>query len=242
MNQRRIMLSLVIVASLLGASQAIGQMVIRHGGGEEGNVDIILLTELGIVVGMEEGSSDLKVMVLLPDADPDVDIKRGDLLLMINGKRVKDMATLRAEYESAAVGDEMKVGFRRGDRRFLSSFAKEDQEESQGGTRMVMIGGPGGEFDDMQPFHEFGVVLGERSGHVVVAMQLPMDDSALVEDDILQSINGAAIASLEEFRGAYEPLAIGDEVEVIALRDGEEIRASRIKSKGQGQIRVRKGP
>ena len=241
MNRRRIMLSLVIVASLLGASQAIGQMVIRHGGGEEGDADIMLLTELGIVVGMEEGSSDLKVMILLPDADPDVEIERDDLLLMINGKRVKDMATLRAEYESAAVGDEVKVGFRRGDRRFLSAFEKEDPEMPQGATRMVMVGGPGSDFDDMQPLQEFGVLLGEREGQVVVAMRLPMDDSALDEDDVLQSINGTAVASLEEFRGVYEPLAIGDALEVIALRDGEEIRASRTKAESQGQIRVRRG-
>ena len=242
MNRRRIMLSLVIVASLLGASQAIGQMVVRHGGGEEGDADIILLTELGIVVGMEEGSSDLKVMVLLPDADPEVGIKRDDLLLMINGERVKDMATLRAAYESAGVGDEVKLGFRRGDRRFLSSFAKEDPAMPQGARRMVLIGGPGGDFDDLLPFHEFGVVLGEKEGQVVVAMQLPMDDSALDEDDVLQSINGTSVDSLEEFRGVYEPLAIGDAVEVIALRDGEEIRASQTKTKSQGQIRVRKGP
>jgi S1-C subfamily serine protease len=241
MSRRRIVLSLVILASLIGASQAIGQVVVRHGGGEEGDADILLLTELGIVVGMEEGSSDLKVLVLLPDADPEVEIERDDLLLMINGKRVKDMATLRAEYESAAVGDEVKVGFRRGDRRFLSSFEKEDPQMPQGAKRVVMIGGPGGDFDDMQPLHEFGVVLGEKEGQVVVAMRLPMDDSALDEDDIIQSINGAAVASLGEFRGVYEPLAIGDAVEVIALRDGEEIRASRAKSASQGRIRVRKG-
>jgi S1-C subfamily serine protease len=232
------MLSLVIVASLLGASHAIGQTVVRHGGGEEGDVDIMLLSELGIVVGMDEGSSDLKVMVLMPDADPEVGIKRDDLLLMINGQRVKDMATLRAAYESAGVGDEVKLGFRRGDRRFLSSFAKEDPAMRQGTRRMVMIGGPGG---DMQPFHEFGVVLGEKEGQVVVAMQLPMDDSALAEDDVLQSINGTSVDSLEEFRGIYEPLAIGDAVEVIALRDGEEIRASRTKAEFKGQMQIRKG-
>jgi len=228
-----------MVVSILGASQAIGQMVVRHVGGEEGDVDIMLLTELGIVVGMDEGTSDLKVMVLLPDADPKLEIKKDDLLLMINGKRVKDMAALRAAYESAPVGDEVKVGFRRGDRRFLSSFAKKDPEMPQGARRMVMIGGPGG---DMQPLHEFGVVLGEREGQVVVMMQLPMGDSALAEDDVLASINGTAVASLDELRGVYAPLAIGDGVEVIALRDGKEIRASRTKAEPQGQIRIRKGP
>ena len=229
------------MASLLAASHTTGQTVVRHGGGEEGNADIMLLTELGIVVGLEQGSSDLKVMVLLPDADPEGDIKRNDLLLMINGKRVKDMATLRAEYESASAGDEVKVGFRRGDRRFLSSFEKEDQAASQGGTRMVMIGGPGDDFDDMQPLHEFGVVLGESEGQVVVAMQMPVDNPALHENDILQSINGTAVATLDEFREVYDPLAIGKAVEVTAIRDGEEITASVTKTKPQGQIQIRKG-
>ena len=231
-----------MAVSLLGVSQTIGQTVVRHAGGEEGDVDIMLLTELGIVVGADEGASDLRVFVLLPDADPKLEIKKDDLLLMINGKRVRDMAALRVEYESAPAGDEVKVGFRRGDRRFLSSFAKQDPETAHGGRRMVMIGGPGSDVGDMQPLHEFGVVLGEKEGHVIVMMKLPMGDSALNEDDVLESINGTVVASLEEFRGVYEPLAIGDGVEVIALRDGKEISASRTKAKPQGQIRIRKGP
>jgi S1-C subfamily serine protease len=242
MNRRLIVLHLVMVASLLGASMAAGQMVVRHGGGEEGDVDIMLLNELGIVVGMDDGSGDLKVMVLLPDADPAIEIQRDDLLLMINGERVRDMATLRAAYESAAIGDEVKIGFRRGDRRFISSFEKEDPEMPEGAKQVVMIGGPGGEFDDMQPLHEFGVILGEMDGEVVVAMRLPLDDAPLDEDDVLQSVNGTAVASLEEFRSVYEPLAIGDAVDVIALRDGQEIRASRTKAEFQGRIKVQKGP
>ena len=51
---------------------------------------------------------------------------------MINGKRVRDIATLRETYEAAAVGDVVKVGFRRGDERFLSSFEKKDPEEEGG--------------------------------------------------------------------------------------------------------------
>jgi len=152
------------------------------------------------------------------------------------------MASLRAEYEAAAAGDQIKVGFRRGDERFLSSFAKKDQKTSPGEKRMVMIGGPGEDFDDLQPVQELGAVLGEKEGHVVVAMQMPVEDPTLDEHDVLQSINGTAVASLEEFRAVYEPLAVGDAVDVIVLRDGKEIRASRTKSRFQGQIRVRKGP
>jgi S1-C subfamily serine protease len=242
MNRRRIYFGLAIVVGLLGASLSMGQTVIRHGGGGEGDMDILLLTELGIVVGMDEDSSELKVMVLLPDADPKMEIAREDLLLMINGKRVKDMAGLRAEYETAVVGDEVKVGFRRGDRRFLSSFEKKDPAAEQGTRRMVMIGDGEGDHNDMQPLTEFGVVLEQKEDLVVVGFELPMDGGALKEGDVLQSLNGTSISSLENFRSIYTSLATGAAIEVIAMRDGEEVRASGTKSDSEGQIRVRKGP
>ena len=242
MSPRRIILSLILVAALLASSQAFSQTVIRHGGGNEGDVDILFISELGVVVGMNEDATDLVVMVLMPDADPAMEVTRDDLLLMINGKRVKDMAALRAEYEASAAGDEVKLGFRRGDRRFLASFEKADQEAQQGTRRMVMIGGGEGNVNDMQPLTEFGVVLEQKQEMVVVGFELSPDDGILKKDDVLQSLNGISITSLDHFRSLYSEMAVGAAMEVIAVRDGKEVRASGAKSDSQGQIRIRTGP
>jgi hypothetical protein len=239
MPAKSIVRNLMVVCALL-APPAAAQMVFRHAGEDGGEADVMILQELGVVVGLPEGEETIRVMVLLPDRESDVDLQRDDLLLMLNGERVRDMATLRAAYETAAAGDEIKMGFRRGDRRFLASFEKQDAPPGE--RRVVMMGGPGSDLGDLQPLHEFGVLLGEKEGSVVVTMQLPVDEPALAEQDVVRSVNGRAVSSLQEFREVYDGLAVGDDVEVVAVHDGDEVRVSRVKADVEGRIQVRRAP
>lgn len=237
MSRRSIAVAAVLMTTILAAPGASAQMVFRHGGGGQ-EADIVVLRELGVVAGVEEASGDLQVLVVLPDAEPEVPLERGDLLLMIDGKRVRDTAAVREIYEAAEVGAVIKVGFRRGDERFLASFEKE--EEEPGAVRMMVVGGPGSEGGDMQPLMEFGVILQERDGAVVVGMQMPVDEPALLEDDVLKSINGRQISSLADFREAYGALAVGDDVALLAMRGDEEIASTRTKQEQTGRVRVRR--
>ena len=240
MNRRATVLVAVLLFGFLAASPAAAQVMIRHGGGDEN--DVVFLRELGVVAGPRDGSEGLQLLVIMPGFDRQVPLKKGDLVLMIDGKRVRDVASLREIYEGAAVGDTVKLGFRRGDERFLTSFEKEDSEAQQGGVRMMMIGGPGSDFDDLQPLHEFGAILAEKDSKVVVAMRMPMGDAAFEEDDVLKSINGHDVGSLAAFREIYEPLPIGADIEVVVLRGDEKISASRVKAEATGAIRIRRGP
>ena len=240
MNRRITVLTLVVLVGILAASHASGQMIMRHGGGAEGGDEIIVLRELGVVAGPGEEDNEVRLMMLLPGTEREVALQKGDLILMVNGKRVRDVATLREAYDAADIGEVVKLGIRRGDERFLTSFEKKDPEEMEEGSGMrVMVGGPGGDFDDIHPLPEFGVLLAEKDGKVVVAMELPMGTPAFEKDDEVQSINGQTIASLEELRAAYEPLAVGDDVALVVLRDSDEIRATRAKVEQDGMIRMR---
>jgi S1-C subfamily serine protease len=208
--------------------------------GSDGENDVVMVGELSVVVGVVPGDDELSVIAVLPDADPDLEVKRGDLLLMVDGERVRDVAAFRAAYEGTEIGDTVKVGFRRGDERFLASFEREQAE--QGGRRVMMIGGPGHDMGDMQPLHEFGVILGEKGDDVVVSMQLPMDGVSLEEGDVVKSINGQAIASLADFRATYESLDIGGEIALVVARGDEEVAATRSKSDAPAGMQIRRGP
>jgi S1-C subfamily serine protease len=74
---------------------------------------------------------------------------------------------------------------------------------------------------------------------VIVGMELPMGTPAFKKDDVVQSINGQAIASLEDFRAAYEALAVGDDVALVVMRDSDEVSATRAKANSDGMIRMR---
>jgi S1-C subfamily serine protease len=240
MNHRTTYLICLVLLGLLGASQAAGQMIMRHGGDGEGDGDVVFLRELGVIAGVHGDSDEVHLIAILPDVDREIPLEKGDLVLMINGQRIHDMATLREAYEGTVVGETIKLGFRRGDERFLTSFDKKDPEEEGGAVRMVVAAGPGGDFDDLHPLHEFGVLIAEKDGKVFVAMELPMGTPALKKDDVVQSINGQKVGSLEDFRQVYEPLAIGDEIELVALRGGDEVSAARAKSEQEGMIRMRR--
>ena len=238
MNRRITFLTLVVLVGILGASQASGQMIMRHGGGGEG--DVIVLRELGVVAGPGEEDDEVRLMMLLPGTEREVALEKGDLILMVNGKRVRDVATLREAYDAAGIGEVVKLGIRRGDERFLTSFEKKDPEEmEEGGGMRVMVGGPGSDFDDIHPLPEFGVLLAEKDGAVMVAMELPMGTPAFKKDDVVQSINGQTIGSLQELRDTYEQLAVGDDVALVVMRDSDEISATRAKVEQDGMIRMR---
>lgn len=238
MNRRINFLILAALVGLLGASLASGQMVMSHGGGGEG--DVIVLRELGVVAGPGEKDDEVRLLILLPGTDREIALQKGDLILMINGKRVRDVATLREAYEEAGIGEVVKLGIRRGDERFLTSFEKEAPGAmGEGGAVRIMVGGPGSDFDDIHPLPEFGVLLAEKDGELVVAMELPMGTPAFKKDDVVQSINGRTIASLEELRAVYEPLEVGEDVELVVMRDSDEIRATRAKANQEGMIRMR---
>lgn len=225
-----------VLVSLLAGATASAQMVMRHGGGAGG--DLVVLEELGIVVGASEDTGDLAVLVLLPGKKREVALEEGDLLLMVDGKRVRDVATLREIYEGASVGDTVKVGFRRGDERFLSSFEK--SEAGQDGTRIVIGGGgPGADFDDVQPLHEFQAILAQKDDRVFVSMELPMGETVLEKDDEIRSLNGKSVATLQDFRAIYDALAIGDEMTLVAVRNGEEVKVTRPKSEMPPGMRIR---
>jgi len=236
-NTNRIHVSFCIVLASLalipGVSAQVRMMT------ADGENDVILLGELGVVVGMLPGAQELSVLTLLPDAEPDRDVREGDLLLMIDGKRLSDVAALRAAYESAEVGETVKMGFRRGNERFLASFERRDAE--QGAVRMVMMAGPGDGHGDMEPLHEFGVILGEEDGEVVVLLQMPTDVPPLAQGDVVKSINGKTVATLDDFRGAYGPLDVGTEIVLVVSRGDDDITAARSKSADHGGMRIRRG-
>lgn len=227
-----------MIAIGLAVSPGVDAQMMRHSGGDTG--DLVILRELGIVAGPSDGGEDLEVLSLLPDAAErsDVTIERGDLLLMIGGERVHDAATLREIYDDTEIGQSLKLGFRRGDERFLVSFEKEEEPEGQ--MRVMMMGAPGQ--GEMHPLMEFGVVLTESDGKVRVGMEMPSDERALSTDDVIVSINGEAVDSIAAFRKVYEAVAIGDDLELVIARDGAEQSLTRARAEARGMIRMGSHP
>jgi PDZ domain-containing secreted protein len=68
----------------------------------------------------------------LPKEYEDIDIQGGDIIKMMNGKRVKTTDAIKKIYEELEIGDEIKLGVKREDEMFIVTFKKADPAEMKG--------------------------------------------------------------------------------------------------------------
>ena len=187
----------------------------------------VIINELGAIITIE--GEELVVMRQMnrEDAEPGVDrLEQGDVILMMNGTRVKDIAALREVYDGLAKDEQIKVGVRRGEQRFIVSGVKGDVPETSGG-RMVMRMETDGDGTPPVVVPEVGVVLGDREGAVVInAVIQPLLPEALKETDLkeytITMVNGKKPENAEALKAMLAELEIGAEIDITFSKDGEE--------------------
>lgn len=102
--------------------------------------EVFMLPELGAVIVAD--TTGLRVEFALPAAQRakayrQVDFETGDFILMVNGKRTKTVEQLEKIYGALAVGDEVKLGLRRGKEMRISSFKKAAKDDQPGHQMMI---------------------------------------------------------------------------------------------------------
>ena len=75
--------------------------------------------------------------VLQQDKFKGLDLKKGDEIIFINGKKVKELSDLRNVYDALEVGKEIKLGIKRDKEQFFAVLTKEEQP-AEGGHMMIM--------------------------------------------------------------------------------------------------------
>lgn len=231
--------------------------------------EIFELRELGAIIGQE--AEQVQVMVAMPkDMRPkayqSLDIAEGDLILFMNGKRLKTLKEFEQSYNALAVGDTIKLGLRRKEERMIAAFAKVDPKDlPQQATHRVMVG-DGGEItqekstdggktftmsranasnaSDLTPILGLGVILGSEEGKVKIINKLPipikeLESVDLQAGDVLQALNGAAIANVSAFNAAFEKIAVGAKIELQYLRKDKSMTASFNKPEAKGRMMMR---
>jgi len=231
--------------------------------------DIFEFRELGAMLGQE--SEQVKVMVAMPKerrppAYQAIDIAEGDLVLFLNGKRIKTVKELEQGYNTLAIGDTIKLGLRRKDERMIATFAKVDPKDlPMQVAHRVIVGGDGQVTDekstdggktftmqrridsnasDITPIPALGVIIGGESGQVKVVGKLPIPTSGLENvdlqtDDVLQSLNGNSIAGVSAFNAAFDKIAVGAKVELQYLRKDKTMTAAFNKPETKGQFMIK---
>ena len=229
---------------------------------EAGPGGVFNLPELGaVIIG---GEKEIKVEAVLPaehrpKAYQDIDLQNGDLIVMMNAKRVKSAKEIEEIYNGLKVGEEVKLGIKRKVERFIASFAKADPKDlpqrtmmvmdtddaggQPGPTRRIVMGGR--EFSgDVAPLPGLGIIAGSKEGGEVRVLDLMPNASQAVggadikKDDVILALNGEKIKSAVQLGELYEKIAVGAKLELHYRRGEKSMTASLVKPEAPaGMIR-----
>lgn len=231
----------------------------------DGDGDMFRIPELSVVLS-EADEKTVKVEMAMPSdmrREPyrNVDIKEGDIILYLNGKRIKKVKDFEEKYGTLEIGEKVQIGIKREDNRFIISFEKADPKdlpqmnvvtersgeggEHQGGGRRTMrISSADFEgYENVTPFLGLGIIVGLEDEKVKVARMLPIpniEKNDLKAGDVIQAVNGQAIESVQQFEEIFEDLAVGDNIELEFLRDGKTMSTSIKKPEARGTMRIRR--
>lgn len=225
------------------------------------------LREVGALIALED--EQVKVAMVMPkEARPkayrEVDIREGDIILYLNGKRIKAVKDVEEKYGELAVRDTVKIGVRRKDESFIVAFSKADpkdlptptmrkvmvgpegkitQEETSGGqTRRMVI--DDADAQQITPVPGLGWLIGSVDGNVKIINKLPipikeLEKIDIQEGDILQMLNGEKIAGVGKFVEMYDKIAVGAQIDLKYARKEKILTASFTKPQAQGNIMIR---
>jgi S1-C subfamily serine protease len=201
--------------------------------------DVFMLSEVrGILV---DGDNAVKVDMIppidrLPEPYKSLDIKKDDVILYINKKRVRNVNAFKEKYEALAIGDTVMLGVKRGEGdMFILRFPKADPEKSGGGVMRVVQAGDGAA---PTVLGNLGLILTEKDQQVKVMGVLPTAEKLmgvkLEQGDFLASINDEEVANIKMLMAKLDEIKIGDPVTLVFER-GDEILTAKFDKPEESQ-------
>jgi S1-C subfamily serine protease len=258
----------MLVNAIVGAAapQTVMKMVTIGGDDTDGTA---MIAELGALIF--EKDSVLTVEHVMeaanrPKAYQQVDLKKSDVILMVNGKRARSADEFSMILDSLPVGGDIKLGIRRDKGMQIVSFKKaapEDLPQIQmvtqtmpGGNETGSEGGPkvttvtrteGGAGSDgrLAVLIGSGLIFKQDGDAVVVAATMPHAKEALGkvevnEGDRILKIQDKEVTGPAMLQELYDAIAVGDSVTLVMARDGKEFTASFAKSEAPENIMIEK--
>jgi S1-C subfamily serine protease len=230
------------------------------------DTSMFLIPELGAMIAAYDAG--LTVDMVLPedqrkDEYKSVDLQEGDIIKMMNGKRMMSPVDIKDAYEALSVDDEVKLGIKRGQSLQIVSFPKGDIKDTPQ-VVMVTSGGPGGcaagdvpvganvqqikvsgdnvDMEGMMALIGLGLLLKEAGGHIVVDQVLPNTPKGPPEDfpvkgDIIKRIQGKDVSSSKELAELFKGIKTSETMTLTFSREGKSLTSTFAKPEaGQGKM------
>lgn len=206
-----------------------------------------VLDEFGAVIAEHDGIVEVQMMVLPEDqraaAYRKVDLRKGDQIIMINGKRARTAADLEAAYNDLKTGDKITLAIKRDQARMMISFPKADPEK-QGARVMIRTAPPGAE--NATPILSLGILVTETDGKIEIVDALPTppgfpEQIKFNKGDIIAKLQGQPVTSVSDFEERYNAIETGEEVTIEKRNGGDVNEFSFVKPEApQGRMMIKK--
>ena len=253
---RPVFIVIAILVSLAAAAGAQQMKIIRAGEGGG-----FLIPELMAFIGLEDKQltiSERLPVDRLPKEYQSIDIKKGDIILMVDGKKLSTPGELEKLYDKLAVGQEMKFGLKRGNDMLIASFKKADPSALPKMKRVITMDseGEGGPDDkqvrreinidgDAVPIIEVGIIFAAKDGKITVGDVMPGQGMGILtaepkNGDVLVSLQGSSYITAEALQQSWDKIPVGDTVRLVLSRDGKETKSIFAKPEAMGEIRLKK--
>jgi S1-C subfamily serine protease len=199
----------------------------------------VMIDEAGMVVTEKDGK--LTVEFIPPkDRRPkdtaELDVMEGDEIGMAGGKRMSSAKTLRDAYESVKPGEEFKLGLRRDGRAFIVSFTRKDGKDL---PKRMIIRTDGDDSPDGDVLPALGIAIKAGDGKLVITETFPNAPDEMLQGDVIHSINGTTVKTLDEFSRVYDNAEIGAMLRFGLLRDGKPVTVVTERKKPMGKMIVK---
>ncbi|MEP1307376.1 MAG: hypothetical protein ABJK11_09170 [Balneola sp.] len=203
----------------------------------------LMLQEFQAMLVEEDG--EIKVRVRLGNSsEPGDKLEQGDLIIMMNGKRTKTITELRELYESVPKNEEVKIGVRRGNDRFILRKTKGDiPKPGEGGNRMVMSMEMSGD-GPSTVIPELGLILSDNNEKVIIQRAMePLLPEEFKELDLagfsISSINDQKPEDAEDAKMMIDVIETGADITFTFSKSDDEIKITIKKPKANGNVSIR---
>lgn len=209
----------------------------------------LMIQEMSAMLQFENDQVTVAVRLGGGDAKPGEDrLEQGDIILMMNGKRATNIEDLKTMYEELASGEEIKVGVRRGEERFIIRGTKGDIPKNSGVQMVFQNDDLAGDEEGSTPtvLPSLGLILKNSDDGItvqsVIGPLVPQEIKKMnIEGYSITKFNGKKPDDAESVKDAIEALEVGDEISLTFVKDGEEKSIILDKPKLSGSVSIKTG-
>lgn len=227
-----------------------------------------MIGELGALIFEKDSTLTVEHVMeanMRPKVYKDVDLVKGDVIMMANGKRTYTADALSLVLDSLKAGDDIKLGVRRDKDMQIVSFKKADPKDlpqikmvkqampgewksggegGQGGPKMVMhTEGSAGPDGQLAVLGGNGLIFKQDSNAVVVLAVLPgavLGGADVKEGDRILKIQDKDVTGPSMLQEAYDSIDAGKTVTIVLSRDGKESTVSFDKAESHENIMIQR--